>query len=277
MRDLLRGYATAILESATTAGRARQVASELDAFSRALTDSDPLRNVLTDVAIPARARRGVVHDLLEAKGCRRVPGPRLLGGAGGERRRVPGRGAGAGRARPRDGRRRRDGRGPTRPAGGASRGQDRGPRADPRLRRQIVPRGRAARAHRRDRGRAGPSSRGSSSRAVDCARRSGIRPEPSRSAWRLSTTSAGKGAAGDGPSRRVRDQGRPHPGPRGNPRMGRGTRRRRAGAARGQGAFGRRARRRRVLEARGGTRAHSGPCRRGPGAGRARRCSAGWP
>ena len=67
MRDLLRGYATAILESATTAGRARQVASDLAAFSRALTDSDPLRNVLTDVAIPARARRGVVHDLLEAK------------------------------------------------------------------------------------------------------------------------------------------------------------------------------------------------------------------
>ena len=67
MRDLLRGYATASLESATSAGRSRQVASDLDAFSRALTESDPLRNVLTDVAIPARARRGVVHDLLQAK------------------------------------------------------------------------------------------------------------------------------------------------------------------------------------------------------------------
>ena len=67
MRDLLRGYATAILESAATAGRALEVANDLGAFSRALTESDPLRNVLTDGAIPARARRGVVHDLLDAK------------------------------------------------------------------------------------------------------------------------------------------------------------------------------------------------------------------
>jgi F-type H+-transporting ATPase subunit delta len=67
MRDLLRGYATAIFESAAKAGRAHQVASDLGAFSRALTESDPLRNVLTDVAIPPRARRGVVHDLLDAK------------------------------------------------------------------------------------------------------------------------------------------------------------------------------------------------------------------
>ena len=67
MRDLLRGYATAIFESAATHGRARQVAGDLSAFSRVLTESDPLRNVLTDVAVPARARHGVVHDLLEAK------------------------------------------------------------------------------------------------------------------------------------------------------------------------------------------------------------------
>ena len=67
MRDLLRGYATAVFESAETAGHARQVANDLDAFSRALTESDPLRNALTDVAIPPRARRGVVHDLLDAK------------------------------------------------------------------------------------------------------------------------------------------------------------------------------------------------------------------
>ncbi len=67
MRDLLRGYATAILESAATAGHARQVASDLGVFSRALHESDPLRNVLTDAAIAPRARRGVVHDLLEGK------------------------------------------------------------------------------------------------------------------------------------------------------------------------------------------------------------------
>ncbi len=67
MRDLLRGYATAALESAATAGRARQVESDLAGFARALVDSDPLRNALTDPAIPARTRRDVVHDLLEGK------------------------------------------------------------------------------------------------------------------------------------------------------------------------------------------------------------------
>ncbi|HLN07124.1 MAG TPA: F0F1 ATP synthase subunit delta, partial [Acidimicrobiales bacterium] len=67
MRDLLRGYATATLESAAAAGHARQVAHDLAGFSRALVESDSLRNVLTDVAIPAPARRGVVRDLLEHK------------------------------------------------------------------------------------------------------------------------------------------------------------------------------------------------------------------
>jgi F-type H+-transporting ATPase subunit delta len=67
MRDLLRGYATAALESAALAGDARLVVTDLSGFSRAFLESDPLRNVLTDPAIPARARRGVVHDLLEGK------------------------------------------------------------------------------------------------------------------------------------------------------------------------------------------------------------------
>ena len=67
MRELLRGYATATLESAAAAGHARQVAADLDEFSRALMDSEPLHNVLTDMAIPTRSRRGVVHDLLAAK------------------------------------------------------------------------------------------------------------------------------------------------------------------------------------------------------------------
>jgi F-type H+-transporting ATPase subunit delta len=67
MRDILLGYATAVFESAVAARRAPEVANDLGAFSRALTESDPLRNALTDVAIPARARRGVVHDLLDVK------------------------------------------------------------------------------------------------------------------------------------------------------------------------------------------------------------------
>ncbi len=67
MRDLLRGYATATFESAAAAGHTRQVANDLDEFMRVLMDSEPLHNVLTDVAIPPRARRGVVRDLLEGK------------------------------------------------------------------------------------------------------------------------------------------------------------------------------------------------------------------
>jgi F-type H+-transporting ATPase subunit delta len=68
MRDLLRGYAAATFESAAAAGHARQVANDLDVFARVLMDSEALHNVLTDTSIPPRARRGVVHDLLEQKG-----------------------------------------------------------------------------------------------------------------------------------------------------------------------------------------------------------------
>jgi F-type H+-transporting ATPase subunit delta len=64
---MLRGYATAILESAAIAGHSRQVATDLRAFSRALVASELLRNVLTDVTIPPRTRHAIVCDLLEAK------------------------------------------------------------------------------------------------------------------------------------------------------------------------------------------------------------------
>jgi F-type H+-transporting ATPase subunit delta len=66
MRDLLRGYAAAVLESAAAQGRPQQVADELEVFSSALVDSEPLRNVLSDVAIPPGPRRGVVQDILSA-------------------------------------------------------------------------------------------------------------------------------------------------------------------------------------------------------------------
>ncbi len=91
MRDLLRGYAAATFESAAEAGHARQVGDDLEAFSRVLIESEPLHNVLTDMAIPPRARRGVVHDLLEGKGCPRDRRARVLGRARGTRRRRPGR------------------------------------------------------------------------------------------------------------------------------------------------------------------------------------------
>ncbi len=64
MRDLLRGYAAAALESAAGEGRAQKVADDLEVFSAALVESEPLRNVLTDVAIPPGPRRGVVQDIL---------------------------------------------------------------------------------------------------------------------------------------------------------------------------------------------------------------------
>lgn len=67
MRDLLRGFAAAALESAVAGGRAAQVASDLTGFARVLVDSDLLRNSLSDPAIPATSRRGVVTDLLEHK------------------------------------------------------------------------------------------------------------------------------------------------------------------------------------------------------------------
>ena len=81
MRDLLRGYATATFESAAAAGHTRQVANDLDEFMRVLMDSEPLHNVLTDVAIPPRRGRGVVRDLLEGKAASEsgssCPGPCL--------------------------------------------------------------------------------------------------------------------------------------------------------------------------------------------------------
>jgi len=64
VRDLTRGYATAAFESALATRHIREVADDLRTFCEALDSSESLRNVLSDVAIPPRARRGVVHDLL---------------------------------------------------------------------------------------------------------------------------------------------------------------------------------------------------------------------
>ena len=63
MRDLVRGYAVATLESAG-AGR---VAAELGSFGAALVHFDALRQVLTDATVPPASRRAVVVDLLGAK------------------------------------------------------------------------------------------------------------------------------------------------------------------------------------------------------------------
>ena len=153
MRDLLRGYAAATFDSAAGAGHVRQVADDISAFSRILMASEPLWNVLTDMAIPPQARRGVVHDLLEAKVAREtlelvswaalVEAPAELPAALNELEELAHVTADAFEAgRPR--------------AIGAEEsfgGRTRGPGPGPRLCGPVVPGGRAAGEHRRDRER----------------------------------------------------------------------------------------------------------------------------
>lgn len=67
MRELVRGYATAAVESARSAGRLDEVHGDLVGFARALNSSDALRLVLVDPLIPVQTRRAIVVDLLEGR------------------------------------------------------------------------------------------------------------------------------------------------------------------------------------------------------------------
>lgn len=58
------GYATAMFEVARVEGSLDEVEDELFRFARTLEGNDRLRSVLTDDAVPAERRRGVVGDLL---------------------------------------------------------------------------------------------------------------------------------------------------------------------------------------------------------------------
>jgi F-type H+-transporting ATPase subunit delta len=58
------GYATAMFEVARVEGSLDEVEDELFRFARTLEGNDQLRSVLTDDAVPADRRRGVVADLL---------------------------------------------------------------------------------------------------------------------------------------------------------------------------------------------------------------------
>lgn len=62
--DLLHGYAAAAFERATDAGRLRESGADLEAFSRALTESEALRQALTDPLVPTQTRRAIVADLV---------------------------------------------------------------------------------------------------------------------------------------------------------------------------------------------------------------------
>jgi F-type H+-transporting ATPase subunit delta len=66
--DLLHGYAAAALESAAAEGHLEAVRRDVEVFAAALTDSEPLRRVLTDPLVSDVARRGIVVDLLRGRG-----------------------------------------------------------------------------------------------------------------------------------------------------------------------------------------------------------------
>lgn len=63
-RDLIRGYAQAILTIAEAEGRLDHVSDELFHFSKALERSHELRSTLTDIAIPPERKHAVIEDLL---------------------------------------------------------------------------------------------------------------------------------------------------------------------------------------------------------------------
>lgn len=67
MHPVLRGYATAILESARADGEAAVVADELGQVEHLVTGTPALGTTLTDTVVPAAARRAVVTDLLSER------------------------------------------------------------------------------------------------------------------------------------------------------------------------------------------------------------------
>jgi F-type H+-transporting ATPase subunit delta len=67
MSDKIDGYAAAVTAVASVEGNLATVADELYQFARALESNDELRTTLTDRAIPASRRLGVVESLLDGR------------------------------------------------------------------------------------------------------------------------------------------------------------------------------------------------------------------
>jgi F-type H+-transporting ATPase subunit delta len=67
VQPVLRGYATAVLESARADGSAALVADELRQVEDLIVASPALGTALTDTVVPAAARRAVVTDLLGSR------------------------------------------------------------------------------------------------------------------------------------------------------------------------------------------------------------------
>jgi F-type H+-transporting ATPase subunit delta len=63
-RDLIRGYAQAILTIAEAEGRLDQVSEELFHFAKGLERSNELRSALTDISIPDERKSAVIEELL---------------------------------------------------------------------------------------------------------------------------------------------------------------------------------------------------------------------
>ena len=63
-RELIRGYAQAILTIAEAEGRLDQVSDELFHFAKAVERSHELRSTLTDIAIPEERKKAVLEELL---------------------------------------------------------------------------------------------------------------------------------------------------------------------------------------------------------------------
>ena len=62
--ERIDGYANALFEVARVEGSLSVVEDDLFRFARTLESSDELRSVLTDEAVPAARRQGVIEDLL---------------------------------------------------------------------------------------------------------------------------------------------------------------------------------------------------------------------
>lgn len=67
MRAAIRGYATALFETAEGAGSLAAVHSDLVGIARAVSSFEELRDVLTDSVIAAPTRRAITIELLEGK------------------------------------------------------------------------------------------------------------------------------------------------------------------------------------------------------------------
>lgn len=67
MADRIVGYATGLVEIARAEGQLERVESELFQLGRALEGSQQLMDTLSDRAVPADRRQGIIDDLLSSR------------------------------------------------------------------------------------------------------------------------------------------------------------------------------------------------------------------